>query len=120
MSSGNNFESTYIYSNSFLKDYFFLQITKCFLGSQVAHLRNTELDINNFSCSTECLIRQSELNISESNYHAIKIYFIKKPNSLFYPSVIIILFKHSRIQYVVIQGELSFVAMFCDFCHYYN
>ena len=54
------------YSNSFLTDYFFLQIMNFFSGSQVAQFKkHAELDIVDFNCNAECSIRQLELNISK-------------------------------------------------------
>ena len=42
--------------------------------------------------------------------------FIKKPNSLFHPSVIIIVFKYNCIDKV--NYPHTFVAMICDCSHY--
>ena len=83
-------------------------------------LRNTELDIVDFSCNAECLIRQSELNISESYYHAIKMELLKTQKSV-----------SSKCNHHLIQIEFNmwlykknyphtFVTMLCECSHYHN
>ena len=65
----SNFESTYILFK-FFHQQLFLHADYKFLLREASH---SPLDIVDFCCNTECSIRQLELNISKSNYHAIKI-----------------------------------------------
>ena len=69
----NKFKSIYILFKFLPQQLFLPKDYEFFLKDSRLSMKNTELDRIDVICNTQCSIGQLELNIFESNYHAIKI-----------------------------------------------